>query len=295
MAKTARIPFNDKKLVQLALTAQPVYPRYFGVEVCHDGTPRTLPSVGGITYNVQIGDSAFGWVADHIEPGVSLSFPSSKSSQQKALNHYACIGNTATLISGAAKGTKGVIVGHHGGVEHVMVDFPQSQLKKMTYDDKVLIESWGMGLASVIHSDITFHNIDPRLASKLFKQDAQKKIHVSVTTTVGGELMGSGLGSMDASSGDFDIQTADPKCVKKYNLDCMRLGDVVCIDNFIHAYGWSYQTGHVTFGVIVHGDSFLSGHGPGVATICSGPKKAFIIEEKQNANIGKHLLCGIYR
>jgi hypothetical protein len=36
------------------------------------GTPSILPGVGGITYNLRVGDPACGWEADHIEPCVSV-------------------------------------------------------------------------------------------------------------------------------------------------------------------------------------------------------------------------------
>jgi len=39
--------------------------------VTYDGQPIVVPGVGGITYNIKVGDKAFGWEADHVEPGVS--------------------------------------------------------------------------------------------------------------------------------------------------------------------------------------------------------------------------------
>ena len=38
-----------------------------------DGVPFVLPGTGGIAYNVKVGDPAFGWAGDHIEPGVSTA------------------------------------------------------------------------------------------------------------------------------------------------------------------------------------------------------------------------------
>ena len=35
------------------------------------GKPLVLPGVGGITYNLRVGDPACGWEADHVEPCVS--------------------------------------------------------------------------------------------------------------------------------------------------------------------------------------------------------------------------------
>lgn len=289
-----KLGWNDDRLIRMGLSASPAYPVYFGVEVSHNGAAKMLPSVGGITYNVQVGHPAFGWEADHIEPGISLGFDHSKKRQEKALNSFACIGNKVEIISGRAKGSKGVVVGHHGGVEHVIVDFSPSVIRKVSYDDKFMIEAYGMGLKSTYIPEIVFRNLDPQLAKKMFAL-SHKKMRVEVITCVGAELMGSGLGSTDASSGDFDIQTADEAAVKKYNLETLRLGDVVCLMDFAHDYGWSYRQAHVTFGVIIHGNSFLSGHGPGVATLCSGPQDLFDIRQTGRANIGSYLKCGIFR
>jgi len=158
--------FNESRLVKFGVSASPAPPIYFGIEVTHNGLPKILPSVGGITYNVQVGDPAFGWEADHIEPGISLGIIDSRKKGGKALNHFSCIGNTVEIISGRAKGAKGVVVGHHGGVEHVMVDFPTRILKKISYEDKFMIEAYGMGLKSSIFPDAIFHNLAPHLRDR---------------------------------------------------------------------------------------------------------------------------------
>lgn len=51
--------------------ASPVYGRSV-YNISADGIPVVLPGVGGITYNVRVGDPACRWEADHVEPGVSI-------------------------------------------------------------------------------------------------------------------------------------------------------------------------------------------------------------------------------
>ena len=47
-----------------------------------DGHADVYPGVGGITYNIMIGDPAGGFFADHVEPGsASATLPSSRGSQ----------------------------------------------------------------------------------------------------------------------------------------------------------------------------------------------------------------------
>jgi len=45
--------------------------------VGYDGKAVVVPATGGITPNVRVGDSAFGYLADHVEPGVSARHPPS--------------------------------------------------------------------------------------------------------------------------------------------------------------------------------------------------------------------------
>ena len=127
------IKTNEKKLVMQSVVGQISSPTFASTPyvISADGTPLVLPSVGGITYNVRVGDPAIGWAADHVEPGVSIS-NTEKSigswSPNAGLNTLACAGNEVKIVSGDAKGTKGVVTGKHGGIEHVYQDNSLSAL-----------------------------------------------------------------------------------------------------------------------------------------------------------------------
>ena len=96
-----------------------------------NGKAVILPRMGGITYNVKIGDSVYSMEGDHIEPGVTISNPI--ADENTALNILSCIGNEAKVITGDAKGEKGFVTGKHGGVDHVLVYFPRETLEKANY------------------------------------------------------------------------------------------------------------------------------------------------------------------
>ena len=113
----------------MGVVRQP-YLRVMPWQVSHDGIPMILPRMGSITLNVQIGDSVYGLAGDHIEPGVTIKNHQS-SSENGALNVLSCVGNDAVVISGDAKGDRGFVTGHHGGVEHVLLYFPQETLEKL--------------------------------------------------------------------------------------------------------------------------------------------------------------------
>jgi len=93
---------NRHKIVEMLLQCQPGQPRTRGIfQVDHNGVPFILPSIGGITLNVLVGDSAFGLAGDHIEPGVSCSSNAEKKLDfpNDSLQIYGCIGNRAMIVT----------------------------------------------------------------------------------------------------------------------------------------------------------------------------------------------------
>ncbi|WP_346778380.1 hypothetical protein [Paraburkholderia sp. Tr-20389] len=71
--------------------------------------------------------------------------------------------------------------------------------------------------------------------------------------------------------GDYDIQLADRATRQRYRLGSLRFGAPVAITNADARQGPIYAQDRVTIGVIVHGDSTVSGHGPGVTPLLTGP------------------------
>jgi hypothetical protein len=279
---------NRTSIVEFLLQCQPGPPRTRGTwGVDHDGKPFLLPSIGGITLNIQVGDSAFGWAGDHIEPGVSCTADTHKpfDHPNTSLQLFACVGNTARIVSGEAKGETGCVIGHHGGSEHLIVDFPRSVKEKLTYDDKILIHAKGQGLALLDYPEIMLFNLDPALLDRMAIRKAGKgKLQVPVTTIVPAACLGSGIGSAHVGSGDYDIVTSDPGSVEKYRLDQIRFGDFVALMDHDNRYGRAYRQGAVSIGVVVHSDCLKAGHGPGVTTImtCKTPLLEPVLDPKAN-------------
>ncbi len=263
---------NRENLVRLSVTGEIDHPtlRKTGYIVTSSGRIAVYPSVGGISYNVRIGQPAIGWMADHVEPGVSLRNMGKsvgEYSPNAALNVLACIGNEAVVVSGEARGARGYVTGKHGGIDHIMVDFEPVILEKLNIGDKILIKSFGVGLRLLDYfPDILVMNIDPDLLLKLNIQNG-KKLRIGVTHKIPAKLMGAGLGSASAYSGDYDIQLFDEKSIQEFQLNTLRFGDIVAIIDSDASNGWIYKEGAVTIGVIVHSNSVISGHGPGVTTI----------------------------
>jgi hypothetical protein len=262
---------NEETIVEFLLQCQPGPPRTKGLwRVDHDGTPFILPSIGGITLNVQVGDPAFGWAGDHVEPGVSCTADTKKPFEHPniSLQVFSCAGNMAKVISGDAKGAIGYVIGHHGGSEHVIVDFPREVKEELNYDDKIIIYARGQGLKLIDYQDIMLYNLDPMLLKKMkTKKSGKTKLEVPVTTIVPAVCMGSGIGAAHVAKGDYDIMTSDPETVEEYQLDKIRFGDFVALMDHDNRYGRAYRKGAITIGVVVHSDCLSAGHGPGVTTI----------------------------
>jgi len=270
---------NKEKLVSISVVGEISHPtlRKTGYVVNATGQVEVYPSVGGITYNKRIGDSAIDLMADHVEPGVSVRNSGSsigEYSPNAALNVLACIGNEARVINGDAKGAVGRVTGKHGGVDHVMIDFVPEDMQKMVVGDKILIKAFGTGLRLLDYfPEILVMNLDPELLLKMnIQQGKNKHLKIGVTHIIPAKIMGSGLGQSSAYSGDYDIQLFDEGVVQEFKLDSLRLGDIVAITDSDASYGWVYREGAVTIGVIAHTNSVLSGHGPGVTTIFTSPQ-----------------------
>lgn len=294
----AQLKTNEKNLVKMAIQGKVSNAMQFGdFEIKHDGSVYSCPSVGGIVYNVKTGDPTFGWEADHIEPGVSalLDEKNRGSKQNMGFNFLACVGNKATLRSGDAKGAVGTVTGHHGGVEHVTIDFDDDVLQKMTMDDKILIEAYGQGLKLEDFPDVKVYNLDPYVLHKLPIKAKGKSLEVGVTHIVPAGLMGSGMGHNNIGTGDCDIMTHDAKTVKELKLDKLCLGDIVAVQDHDHSYGRTYRKNAVTIGIVIHGNSDLAGHGPGLSTLLTCSKTTLKPVLDKRANLARILGIGRYR
>jgi hypothetical protein len=238
-----------------------------------DGHADVYPGVGGITYNISIGDQAGGFFADHMEPGVSISNFTQFQGQpgpNRALNLFSCAGNVAKVISGEAKGKAGRVTGKHGGIEHVLIDLQAAVLEELAIGDKIQIKACGCGLKLPDFPGIKVLNMDPALVEVMnLRGQKNGRLRVPVAATVPAKIMGSGIGSSHSNSGDYDIQLFDDPTVEKYSLKELRLGDFVAITDADATYGRIYKTGGIVIGIIVHSDCVLAGHGPGVMVTMS--------------------------
>lgn len=259
---------NKAKLVKQAVMGKIHHPiKSKTYRITTEGEPLVLPATGSISYGVHVGDSAFGLVGDHIEPSVSLI--NDKADENEALMVLSCLGNEAVVVSGEAKSERGYVLGGHGGIEHTIVEFSEEAMAKMCIDDKIQIKAHGQGLALLDYPEIKVMNIDPELLEAIPLVDKGEGIEFPVKCLVPAYLMGSGIGSPNPYSGDYDIMTADQKAVTDYHIESLCFGDFVCLMDCDNTFGRGYLKGAVSIGVVVHSDCVKMGHGPGIMTLLS--------------------------
>jgi len=270
-------------IVSPQLPALPASPYIIGA----DGSPALLPPPGGIVYNVAVGDTAFGWVADMVQPGVSIGAPSTAS---PALRGLACIGNEAIVVNDRARGARGTVTGKSGRfAEHVIIHFDESVLEQLALGDQILIRAIGRGLALADAAEVQLKSLSPALLDALEVERGESgEVIVPVMREVPAVLMGAGSG-LSSEAGCVQIQTDDAAAVSKYGLDGLRLGDVVALKDYDCRWGNGFVENATTIGVVVHGDSLRGGHGPGVTPIMTAVGNRIRPEVVADRNIAELL------
>jgi hypothetical protein len=280
---------NKDKLITTAVQGVVQPPSSRGYSTTYDGTPKLSLGMASINYTVSVGDLTYGWAsADHVEPDVTIQGRDKPSPSDCALAILACIGNEAKVVSGDAKGEKGIFIGRHAGSDD-LVWFPKETLEKLALNDKIQIKSCGSGLRIEGFEDVRLNKTSPRLLENMGIAVEKGQLVVPVAIEVPGYLMGSGIGGSFLETGDYDIQTTSPETVEEMNLKKIRLGDVVAIKDHLDVYGRGRYKGAVTIGVVVHGFSDSSGHGPGVDPIMSTFPGKIRTKIDPDANIAYYL------
>lgn len=262
---------NKDKLVAVSVMGQIASPGFPGLpaepyRLDAHGRPFLLPTYGGIVYNVSVGDSAYGWLADCIHPGVSISLKDDNGN--RGLNLFACVGNTAMVMSGDAKGSKGVVTGKSGRFsEHVILHFAKADREKMAIGDKINIKSVGVGMELLDHLGVTLKSCSVDLVEGLEVTTAPDgRLNVPVTALVPPHLLGAGAG-LTSEGGSLHIQSQDKDALREAGLDNLRLGDVVALADYDSSFNHGYLRGAVGIGVVGQGDSPRAGYGPGLTLV----------------------------
>jgi hypothetical protein len=277
---------NAAQLVEMAVVGQISQPSFRRPEYSpdNDGVAKVLPGMSGVLYNIRVGDPAFFWAGDHVEPGTSIAHKDIGA--DFALHYLTCIGNRAVVTSGEAKGAEGIVTGEHA---RILVDFPPEVSEMLCIGDNIQIRAKGRGLMLSDYPHIELKKCSPELLEVLPLEPVDNhKIRVPVTMELPIEAMGSGA-ELNSEYVDQDLMTGDRKLMAELGLDKMRLGDLVAIRNADHRFGRSYREGAVSIALCIHGDSIMTGHGPGILTLMTCDHDVIEWTIDPNANIAHYL------
>ena len=243
-----------------------------------EGIGTVLIGMSGIVYNARVGDPAYGWAGDHVEPGVSIAHPD--SDVDHAMHYLTCVGNEAMVASGPALGAKGVVTGEHA---RLLIDFDPDTLEQLAVGDRILIKSCGRGMKFLDAPGVLVKKAGPNLIENWGLQIKNGRLQVPVVATIPAHIMGSGA-ELTPEFVDQDLMTGDRAALAEHGIDRLRLGDLVAVMNTDHRYGRGYRPGGVTIGLIMHGDSIMTGHGPGCQDmlVCANGEIEPVIDKDAN-------------
>ncbi len=278
---------NADKLITIAVQGQiaPAQPST-SYTTTWDGKPKMAIGIGGINYNLHLGDKIFGWAnGDRATVGVAAT-GLGEGGFATAWLHHTGIGNEVKVMTGSAKGEKGVIIGKFSNM--ALLHFDTAALDKLAIGDTIQAKARSTGLAIDGFDDVHPHGVDPKLLDKMGLRNIDGKLEVPVVMEIPGEIAGQGSGG-SSLAGHWHVQTCYPPDIKKYHLDELRFGDLVLLKDIQTDYGKGFYRGGATLGVVVSGPSDISGLGIGVIPILSTRFGKLTARIEPTANVGHYL------
>lgn len=276
---------NEEQLVQIAIAGDISAPAFARGPFLpdNDGLAVVRPGMYGFVYNVRVGDPAFGWQGDHVEPGASIDHPD--SGIHHALHYLTCMGNEAVITSGLAAGAKGVVVGEHA---RILVDLDPEVHDLLNVGDTIQIKAKGRGLKLLDFPNVELKKMSPELLHAMNIRVEDGRLVVPVAMELPVKVMASGA-ELNAEYVDQDLTSGDRAYMRESGIDQLRLGDLVVIDDADHYWGRGYRRGYRAIALCIHGDSVMTGHGPGILTLMAGTADDITWTIDPQANIARYL------
>ncbi len=279
---TGQIKINKDKLLTIAVRGE-IAPTEISTSYATtwDGKAKLAIGVGGINYELKLGEKIFGWAStDRATMGVAAV------GTETSWTYYTSIGNKVKIMGGDASGEEGVIIGKFGN--YVLVHFDDEELQKLTIGTTLQVKAIGVGLEIEGYEDVFAHGISPEILEKLEIKDVDGKLELPVVKEIPAVIIGQGAGR-GSLSGNWHIQTCFQPDIEKYGLDELRFGDIVILNDVQTDYGMGYYKGGATIGIICSSPSDLSGVGIGVTPILSTRFGKLTARIDPTANIAKYL------
>ncbi|MGR3710558.1 MAG: DUF4438 family protein, partial [Alterinioella nitratireducens] len=203
------------------------------------------------------------------------------SGRHHALHYLNCIGNEAVVTSGMAAGEKGIVIGEHA---RILVQFSPEAHEVMAPGDRVQVMSKGQGLALTDYPGVALKKMSPRLFHAMGITESNGRLQVKVAMELPVRIMGSGA-ELNSEYVDQDLMSGDRALMAELGIDQMRLGDIIAIRHADHHWGRSYREDAVSICLCIHGDSIMTGHGPGILTLMTARDGEIDFSIDASANI----------
>ncbi|MFQ6038582.1 MAG: DUF4438 domain-containing protein, partial [Candidatus Aminicenantales bacterium] len=286
--KPPRSVFTNKdRLITIAVQGRiaPAQPGR-GYVVTWNGKPKMPIGIGGINYNLKIGDPVFGWAnGDRATPGVATEGIGEDRFRGGWLT-YLSIGNEVRVLSGMARGKTGLVIGKFES--YVLVHFDDAVLEKLAIGDTLQAKATGVGLEIQGFPEVFAHGIAPELLEEILVRTEDGNLEAPVVKVIPAEIVGQGAGR-GSLYGNWHIQTCYPPDIESFGLEELRFGDLVLLKDIQTDYGKGYFKGAATLGVVCAGPSDISGLGIGVTAVLSTRTGKLVGRVDPSANIGKYL------
>jgi hypothetical protein len=237
-----------------------------------EGRPYLPVGEGGIVLGVELGDGVFSFAAEHASPGACVVHPDQPA--RHALTALSCLGNPATVRSGAAEGARGIVLGKSGEAGRVLVWFPTPVRERLVPGDDVAVRAFGQGaqLPPALEGvGGRLMNVDPTILDRLPMSIGEDRVKVGVRGHFGSALVGNGMGR-PAHQWSLDVQM-DEASAEDLGLAALSVGDFLLVRNLDVRHNAGYRRGWSTVGVLVTTTSPRPGHGAGLMPVLCLPEE----------------------
>ncbi len=189
-----------------------------------------------------------------------------------------------------ASGKAGVVTGKHGGIDTVLVDFPIETLRRLAIGDRIQIYAYGTGMRLLDHPDIKVTNCSPRLIARWGLHNDGGRLVVPVTHRIpaGADGIGPGPATTSCAATTTSRCSIPTPCGATSSA---RFASAISWRSSTPTTGSADPTGEASSPSVAScmARARVAGHGPGVATLLTGPQRAFSIRTDAQANIARLL------
>lgn len=254
----------------------------------------------GLTLNVHLGDSIFGWGEGIIEPGIIAVAQREESETQASpinLSKVCCLGNKVKLLGEGAGGLEAIVIGASFALPGaILVDFPERLLQKVYTQGHFWILSRGKGLGLADFPSVRIFGIDPECINKFeFQLLGRNRLLLPVTCFIPADYFVPLTKDTPGLLPLCYFNTAEKKEIEKLGIGSLRFGDIIAISDLDLTEGFKVKKGAISIGLVTLAPIPQWDIGVGINVILSCGEGKIVPVINPNANFGRLLTIGRFR